>query len=278
MILFPNAKINIGLNIVEKRSDGFHNIETVFYPINLQDTLEIIKLKETEESLFTSYGISIPNHGANLCLKAYQLLKKDYRIPPVDIGLLKNIPIGAGLGGGSADAAFTLKLLNQLFELNLSIEKLEMYARKLGSDCAFFIQNKPVFASGKGDQFEEIDLSIQHYFIVLINPNIHISTAEAYANTRPVQTKKSIKELIKRPVNEWPQHIKNDFEDSVFPKYPAIAEIKNKLYCLGALYSSMSGSGSSVYGIFSSMPEIKKAFPDYFVWTGKFNEYKHGQT
>lgn len=267
MISFPNAKINIGLSIVEKRPDGFHNIETVFYPLQIQDTLEIIKLNETETPRFTSYGINIPGNGSNLCLRAYELLKKDYSLSTVDIRLLKNIPIGAGLGGGSADAAFALKLLNKLFELNLDAKQLESYARQIGSDCAFFIQNKPVFAKGKGDEFEEISLSFKDYSIVLINPNIHIGTAEAYANTKPEKPQKSVKELILLPVQEWRHYIKNDFEDSIFPNYPAIAEIKNKLYSLGALYSSMSGSGSSVYAIFSHMPEIKKEFPDYFVWT-----------
>ncbi|OFY99739.1 MAG: 4-(cytidine 5'-diphospho)-2-C-methyl-D-erythritol kinase [Bacteroidetes bacterium RIFCSPLOWO2_12_FULL_31_6] len=269
MLCFPNAKINIGLNIIEKRADCFHNLETVFYPIKLQDTLEIIKLSQNKETVFNSYGTPIPGNGSNLCIKAYELLKQDFNLCSVDIGLLKNIPIGAGLGGGSSDAAFTLKLLNELFELKLSIELLEKYARLLGSDCAFFIQNKAVFAFGKGEQFEEITLSLSNYFIVLVNPVIHIGTAEAYANTKPIKPKVSLKELILLPITEWKNNIKNDFEDSIFPNYPAIAEIKNKLYEMGALYSSMSGSGSSVYGIFSSIPELKNVFTDYFVWTGK---------
>ncbi len=268
MLSFPNAKINIGLTIVEKRKDGFHNIETVFYPIKLQDSLEIIKLSENKETVFNSYGNSIPGKGTNLCVKAYELLKQDFKLLPVDIGLLKNIPIGAGLGGGSSDAAFTLKLLNELFELNLSVESLENYARLLGSDCAFFIRNKTVFASGKGDQFEEIDLSLHNYVIVLVNPCIHIGTAEAYSNTIPKKPKTSLQDLISLPIEEWKNNIKNDFEESIFPNYPQIAEIKNNLYNLGALYSSMSGSGSSVYGIFSSIPELKNVFPHYFVWVG----------
>lgn len=271
MLCFPNAKINIGLNIVEKRQDGFHNIETIFYPIMLQDTLEIIQLSSEEKSSFCSYGNPIPGQGNNLCVKVYDLLKKDFQLPAVDIGLLKNIPIGAGLGGGSSDAAFTLKLLNQLFQLNLSNEQLKQYARQLGSDCAFFIENKVVFAKGKGDQFEMVDLCLHGYFIVLVNPGIHIGTAEAYAHTTPKQPNTSLKELIVLPIEQWAFYIKNDFEDSIFQTYPTIADIKNKLYQLGAIYSSMSGSGSSVYGIFRSLPILAKSFPNYSVWQGSLS-------
>src|SRR5688572_14534594 len=178
MIAFPNAKLNIGLNVTERRPDSFHNLESVFYPVQWCDALEILPAKETK---FTSSGIEIPGTiESNLCLKAYQLLKTDFELPPVKIHLHKNIPIGAGLGGGSSDAAFTLKLLNQLFELNIAEDKLEDYARKLGSDCAFFIRNKPVFAHEKGDVFEPIKLDLTGYNCVVVYPNLHITTAEAY--------------------------------------------------------------------------------------------------
>ncbi|MCB9361360.1 MAG: 4-(cytidine 5'-diphospho)-2-C-methyl-D-erythritol kinase [Flavobacteriales bacterium] len=250
MVLFPNAKINIGLNITEKRADGFHNIESIFYPIfDLYDVLEIVK---NDELKFTSTGIKIPGDKQNnLCLKAYYLLKQDFDISPVHIYLLKVIPIGAGLGGGSADAAFTLKGLNELFELNLMDDELMNYARKLGSDCAFFIKNKPVYAFNKGDEFEAVNLDLSTYKIKVEYPNIHIGTAEAYAGVSPKHSEKNIKELILAPIETWKNEIKNDFEDSVFTNYPAIKELKEKMYKEGALYASMTGSGSAVYGVFS---------------------------
>lgn len=249
MITFPNAKINIGLNIIEKRQDGFHNIESVFYPImDLFDVLEIIKSNELK---FTSSGITIPgNEADNLCLKAYHLIKADFDVKLVHIHLHKVIPIGAGLGGGSADAAFTLKLLNQLFELNITDDELINYARKLGSDCAFFIKNKPVYAYGKGDEFEEIDVDLSKYEIKIEYPNIHIGTSEAYAGVNPKPSNKNIKELIKLPIKDWKNNIKNDFEDSIFPNHPQIKALKEKFYDDGAVYASMTGSGSAVFGVF----------------------------
>ena len=249
MVLFPNAKINIGLNITEKRADGFHNIESIFYPIlDLYDVLEIVK---NDELKFTSTGIEIPgNEKDNLCLKAYHLLKQDFDISPVHIYLLKIIPIGAGLGGGSADAAFTLKGLNNLFELNLSDNDLIEYARKLGSDCAFFIQNKPVYAFNKGDEFEAIDLDLSTYEIKVEYPDIHIGTAEAYAGVSPKHSTKNIKELIITPIEIWKNEVKNDFEESIFSNHPAIKDLKEKMYNYGAVYASMTGSGSAVYGVF----------------------------
>jgi 4-diphosphocytidyl-2-C-methyl-D-erythritol kinase len=249
MITFPNAKINIGLNIIEKRQDGFHNIESVFYPImDLFDVLEIIKSNELK---FTSSGITIPgNEADNLCLKAYHLIKADFDVKLVHIHLHKVIPIGAGLGGGSADAAFTLKLLNQLFELNITDDELINYARKLGSDCAFFIKNKPVYAYGKGDEFEEIDVDLSKYEIKIEYPNIHIGTSEAYAGVNPKPSNKNIKELIKLPIKDWKNNIKNDFEYSIFPNHPQIKALKEKFYSDGAVYASMTGSGSAVFGVF----------------------------
>lgn len=255
MIVFPNAKINIGLNITEKRPDGYHNLETVFYPIKINDALEAITAPQLN---FTSSGISIPGEGANnLCIKAYELVKSDHELPPLNIHLHKHIPIGAGLGGGSADAAFFIKLLNQQFGLNLSVGTMQNYARQLGADCAFFIENKPVYAFEKGDQFEPVALDLGNYIIVLVMPPVHVSTADAYSGVQPGATTESLQELINLPVVQWKSRIKNDFEKSVIGKYPLIGEVKQLLYEAGALYASMSGSGASVFGIFETLPSLK---------------------
>ena len=258
MITYPNAKINLGLNIVEKRPDGYHNLETVFYPINLQDALEVNLLEGEEEFSLKVSGVPIEGEPENnLVVKAYRLLKKDYpEMPAIDIHMYKHIPTGAGLGGGSTDAAFMIKLLNEKFKLNLSIEKMEEYAAILGADCAFFIQNKPVFATGIGNIFEPIQLSLKGYYLVLVKPDIFVSTKDAFAHIIPTQPTQSLKEIIRMPVETWRATMKNDFEDSVFQKFPEIAAIKDKLYDLGAVYASMSGSGSSVYGIFREQVEF----------------------
>ena len=253
MISFANAKINIGLLITDKREDGYHNIETIFYPVKLYD---VVETRIQDEFSFQCHGITIPKDGINLCEKAYQLLKKDYNIPSVGIDLLKNIPIGAGLGGGSSDAAFVLKALNQLFELNLGIQQLETYALKLGADCPFFIQNKPVFASGIGADFEEVEFDLSSYYIVLINPGIHISTQEAYANVHAQSPSLDLKRAIRLPIQEWKYNIINDFELGIFQKYPIIEKLKNAFYEKGALYAAMSGSGSTVYGIFEKSTNL----------------------
>ncbi len=254
MVVFPNAKINIGLNVVEKREDGFHNIESIFYPVtNLFDVLEIVANSENQLE-FTSSGIEIPGDSkSNLCLKAYYLLKKDFEIPFVKIHLHKVIPIGAGLGGGSSDAAFMLKALNELFSLDINNEQLINYARKLGSDCAFFIENKPVYAFNKGDEFEQIELDLSDSFIKIECPDIHISTAEAYHHIVPKRSEQNLKELIKTPIRNWNSVITNDFEKSIFPHYKTIEELRNQFYTKGALYASMTGSGSAVYGIFEKL-------------------------
>ena len=269
MISFPNAKINLGLNITAKRPDGFHSIESCFYPVQWLDALEVTPAGNTN---FTSSGLSIPGESdSNLCLKVYQALQKDFDLPAVHIHLLKNIPIGAGLGGGSADAAFTIKSLNSLFCLNLSVAQMEDYLRPLGSDCAFFVNNKPVMAHEKGDQFSEINLSLKNYYIVLIYPELHISTKEAYSGVLPKRPEISIETILKKDIKEWKELLKNDFEDSLFPKYPVLKEIKETLYAEGALYASMTGSGSTVYGIFKEEKELKTTFPkDFKVWKGYF--------
>ena len=250
MVVFPNAKINIGLNVTEKREDGFHNIESVFYPVtDLYDVLEII---ESEELLFDSTGIGIPGElKSNLCLKAYSLIKSDFDIPFVKIHLHKVIPIGAGLGGGSSDAAFMLKALNELFVLGLTNSQLINYAQQLGSDCAFFIENKAAYAFNKGDELEGIALDLSNYDIKIEYPNIHIGTAEAYAGIILKQNEHNLKGLIQEPIVNWKNSIKNDFEDSIFPNHPSVKELKDEMYNRGALYASMTGSGSAVFGIFS---------------------------
>ena len=259
MILFPNAKINIGLNILSRREDGFHNLETIFYPLAIRDALEVV---EADQMKFTSSGLEIPGDAMdNLCLKAYYLLSKDYKLPPVHIHLHKNIPIGAGLGGGSADASFFIKLLNQKFELRMDTLQMEAYASKLGSDCAFFIQNKPAIAVDKGDQLQTIDLDLSIYFIMLVMPQVQVSTSDAYRGVRPATMASSLADFIKLPIEAWRVAIKNDFEPSVFLQYPIISEIKSKLYSAGALYACMSGSGSSVFGIFEKelkLPDLEQ--------------------
>lgn len=257
MITFPNAKINLGLNIVEKRPDGYHNLETIFYPINLQDALEVNRMENSQ----VPYKLRVSGTAIegtpeeNLVIKAYNLLREKYALAPVDIHLYKHIPMGAGLGGGSADCAFMIKVLNEKFRLGLSIEEMENYVARLGADCAFFIQNQPVFATGIGNVFERIRLSLANYKLVLVKPDISVSTKEAYAHIQPKHPEVSLKEIVQQPVETWASCMKNDFEDSVFQLYPEIAAIKDKMYDLGAVYASMSGSGSAVFGIFKEAIE-----------------------
>jgi len=255
MIIFPNAKINIGLNVINRREDGYHNLETIFYPIKINDVLEVI---EANELSFESAGLEIPGRMEdNLCVKGYNLLKKDFDLPPVKMFLYKRIPIGAGLGGGSADAAFFIRLLNQKFNLGMNDEQITGYARQLGADCAFFIKNKSVFAQGIGDELEPIALDLSQYTIALVMPPVHVSTAEAYRGVKPASPERSLKELIQLPVAEWKNNIKNDFELSVFKNHPAIRGVKAALYEAGAIYASMSGSGASIFGIFEEKPALE---------------------
>ncbi len=269
MIAFPTCKINIGLCITAKRPDGFHNLQSCFYPVEWGDVLEVIHTPETKLT-FTSSGLPIPGDPTqNLCIRAYELLRQDFDLPPVQIHLHKIVPIGAGLGGGSADAAFALKLLNEQFSLNLSGTQLEGYARLLGSDCAFFIQNRPLYCTEKGDVFSEITVDLSGYHIMLVYPNLAISTAEAYAGIQPRQPEIALYDQLLSPINTWQNSIHNDFEDSLFLKYPDLARIKNQLYETGAIYASMSGSGSTVYGIFNAPADVPNQFSTYCVWKGK---------
>ncbi len=272
MIVFPNAKINIGLYITHKRLDGYHNIETVFYPIPLCDVLEITINHNSNQVFFDNTGLQINgNPSDNLCVKAYQLLQKQFHLQGVDMVLYKKIPMGAGLGGGSSNAAFVLKLTNTLFNLNLSNNQLAELASQLGSDCAFFVYNEPMLAHGRGDELSPITINLKNYFLVVVKPPIHVSTAEAYQLISPKTPAFNLAEVIKQPVENWHQLIANDFEEPIFKKYPQIADIKNRLYQLGAVYASMSGSGSSVFGLFNSQIDIENKFPDSFVFMSKLS-------
>jgi len=265
MICFPNAKINLGLHILSKRADGYHNIETVFYPVNLCDALEIVPA-ENGKTTFSQTGISVDGRPEdNLVMKAFNLLKKDFDLPEISIYLRKQIPFGAGLGGGSSDAAFIIKLLNDFAGLKLSVEQMEDYAGRIGADCPFFIQNKPVLAEGTGTVFSPVDISLQGYYLAIVKPSVSVSTKEAYAQVKPKQPAVSLKEIIRLPIREWKNHLVNDFEPGVFSIYPEIKKIKQRLYAEGAIYANMSGSGSAVFGIFEESVRLEwdeKIYPN----------------
>lgn len=252
MISFPNAKINLGLTITGKRADGFHNLETVFYPINWSDGLEFV---ESEEFKFTTSGILLSGDPeANLVVKAYRLLQRDFRLPALSIHLHKVIPFGAGLGGGSSDAVSMLLMLNNEFKLGLSTDDLVRYAGCLGSDCPFFVINEPVFATGRGEIMQPVNIRLNDMFILLVKPPIEVSTAKAFQFVVPKKPAISLPDLLKLPVSEWRNVVGNQFEDSVFQQYPEIGHVRQKLYDLGAVYASMSGSGSCVFGLFKNTP------------------------
>lgn len=270
MLCFPNAKINVGLNIVEKRTDGFHNIETVFYPVPFCDVLEITQGKKSPQISLTISGINIKGtKDDNLCIRAFRLLQKEFDLPPVHMHLHKMIPAGAGLGGGSSDAAFTLKLLNGLFDLKLDDTKLRNFAVVLGSDCAFFIENTPCLATGRGEQLESVSHFLHGYSIVIVIPPVHISTTEAYSEVRLHKSGNTLEEISILNIKTWKETVVNQFEETIFRKHPSLAKIKQHLYDLGAVYASMSGSGSAIYGIFTELPNMKKLFGNCFVWKGK---------
>ena len=265
MICFPNAKINIGLRVIEKRSDGFHNIETVFYPIHgLYDCLEFFESKELQ---FENTGLVIDaSIEKNLCVKAWRILNEKYSIPSIRMHLHKNIPFGAGLGGGSADAAFLLVALNTYFSLGLQIQELEQLALQLGSDCPFFIQNTPIFAEGRGEIFTKCTVDLKNYYIVLANPAIHVSTAEAYGGVIPYTRANTLLQDFPNSITHWKGIIENDFEKSVFKTHPKIEELKYYFYSIGALYAAMSGSGSTVFAIFEQEPCVAEHIP--IIWKG----------
>lgn len=263
MILFPNAKINLGLDILRKRPDGYHDIETVMYPVPWCDILEIVPAKGTDTTLtITGREINCPVE-KNLVMKAYRALAELAPLPPVDIYLRKIIPDGAGLGGGSADAASTLRGLNELFQLGYSDEQLAEVASQLGADCPFFIYNKPMLCTGTGTDMTPFGLSLAGKWIAIVKPEVSVPTAKAYSRTHPAIPNTHVTEILTSPIGDWQGKLKNDFEPSVFPEYPAIAIVKEKLMEKGAVYTAMSGSGSAVYGIFGHDILSEDLSPDF---------------
>lgn len=273
MIYFSNAKINIGLQVTGKRPDGYHNIETVFYPVDLSDILEITPLPgDPNHYTFLNTGNRIDAKPSdNLCIRAWEELSKIRSLPAVSIHLHKVIPSGAGFGGGSSNAAYLLRALNDMFELEIDIHELEVLAGRLGSDCPFFIHNKPLFAKGRGDVFEPVNIDLSGTRILIVHPGIPVSSAWAYAGIKISPQRKSLKKIIDSDPGDWQDKIVNDFEERVFEVYPAIRLIKEKMLARGAFYSSMTGSGSAVYGLFENEPDtawFKKEYPEMFVWDG----------
>jgi 4-diphosphocytidyl-2-C-methyl-D-erythritol kinase len=264
MVVFPNAKINLGLRITSKRADGFHNLDTVFYPLPFTDALEIISQSTPSETpvIFSSTGLVIPGDTqSNLCLKAYHLLKNKFpELPAIQMHLHKNIPMGAGLGGGSSDGAFTLKLLNEKFKLNIPDDELLELALTLGSDSPFFIKNTPVHATGRGEIMQPTSVDLSNKKIALVLPGIHVSTALAFKGCPISSSIETCDSITKQPVETWKDQLINDFEQTVFPNYPALATIKEQLYDAGAIYASMTGTGSTVYGIFNELPDLEGVF------------------
>jgi 4-diphosphocytidyl-2-C-methyl-D-erythritol kinase len=295
MIAFPNCKINLGLRILNKREDGYHNLETIFYPVGWKDVVEVVRRDDGRQTIdhsnasnlqpttynselsFTSTGLEVKGDAQNnLCIKAYQLLKKDFpSLPPIEMHLHKTIPMGAGLGGGSADGAFTLKLLNDKFQLGLSTEQLIAYALQLGSDCPFFILNKPCYATGRGEILEPVELDLIAYQFVLVNPGIHVNTGWAFSQVADHKvsghlewpdTYANLRTIIQQPIHTWKEQLINDFEAPVCKAHPEIASIKNGLYNAGALYASMTGSGSTVFGIFEKNKKPQLNFSDDYTF------------
>lgn len=272
MIVFPNCKINLGLNITRKRSDGYHDLETVFYPVPFTDVLEIAENRNPDSGKsigesFTTSGIPVKgNLLSNICLKAYRMLKEDFRsMPHIVMHLHKAIPSGAGLGGGSGDGTFALQVLNKLFNLKISQEKMLEYAARLGSDCPFFVYNKACLATGRGEMLEPVELDLSDYRIMVVFPGVSIYTGGAFGKLTPAEPAKPIREIIKEPVEEWKDQLTNDFEKIVFPDHPEIAAIKDELYKQGAVYASMTGSGSSVYGLFDKTATPDIPFPKEYL-------------
>lgn len=275
MLLLPNCKINIGLNIVSKRSDGYHNLETVFFPIPLRDNLEFKEI-ENEDVPYRLVSGGVPIEGKpedNLIVKVYLDMKAEFNLPALELSLYKNIPMGAGLGGGSSDAAAIMKGLNEAYDLQLSTEDMEKRLAKFGADCPFFVRNKPAYATGIGDELTNCNVSLKDKFIVLVKPDVFVSTKEAYAHVTPKAPAIPLAEAIESPIETWKEQIVNDFEQSVFPFHPELPAIKQTLYDMGAVYASMSGSGSTMYGIFNRpTPEANEVFDKCFVYTKKLIE------
>ncbi len=271
MLCFPNAKINIGLNIIEQRPDKFHNIETFYYPVSLSDILEIIVSENNDEPKVTLKITGMKIDGKieeNLCYRAYKILSEDFPLPSVKIILHKIIPSGSGLGGGSSDGGYTMTLLNKMFQLGLGSEELVRYAEKLGCDCPFFIDNKPAIGIEKGNRLKNINVNLRGCYLVIAKPNVTVSTAEAYSGIIPFQPESQIRDLIKLPISQWKNNIVNDFEKTIFKNHPEIKGIKDIMYNKGAIYTSMTGSGSAVFGIFENEISLKDTFNNMFYWSG----------
>ncbi|MBR1402164.1 MAG: 4-(cytidine 5'-diphospho)-2-C-methyl-D-erythritol kinase [Prevotella sp.] len=267
MKIRPCAKINLGLNIVSKRADGYHDLETVFYPVGIYDEIEINETDSDNGCSLEITGQEIEGDvEKNLVVKAYRLLSGIHPLPPVHITLNKQIPMQAGMGGGSADCAFTIRLLNEMFHLGMSVAEMEGYATRLGADCPFFITAKPSYAEGIGELLSPVDLDLSRYFIAIVKPPVAISTREAFAGIKVKRPQKCCRDIVQLPVGQWKDLLFNDFEESIIPQYPVIADIKKALYDEGALYAAMSGSGSAVFGIYEQNPEsLKSLFPDCYV-------------
>lgn len=270
MIIFPNAKINLGLNIVAKRADGYHDLETVFYPIPIHDRLEVTLSDKSFPSgkpyLLTTSGVQVDGDDEyNLVVRAYMRLRSEYTLPNVIIDLTKNIPTGAGMGGGSSDCAYMIRLLNTMCHIQMTPQQMEQTAAQLGADCAFFVQATPAYATGIGNVLSPVNLSLKGYKIVVVKPDIHVSTAEAFAHITPHYPVKHVFDIVKQPIETWKTELVNDFEDSIFANHPEIKEIKEKLYGQGAIYAVMSGSGSSVIGLFRDVnPKMEESFRGMF--------------
>ncbi|MBL7110813.1 MAG: 4-(cytidine 5'-diphospho)-2-C-methyl-D-erythritol kinase [Bacteroidales bacterium] len=265
MLFFPNAKINIGLNVIRRRDDGYHDIETLMYPIGMRDAMEFIENKDSNQHLFTYSGIQLPGD-EDLCAGLIERLTGKVKIPPLEVHLHKNIPPGAGLGGGSADVVFFLKKLVDFFNLPLDFNKQFEIASETGSDCPFFLFNRPMIATGRGELLSEAKVNLKGCYLLLVMPGIHISTQQAFSAIKPNGRENLIANRYHLPVEEWKDNLVNQFEEALFPQYPVLQEIKNTLYSMGAVYASMTGSGSGIYGIFREVVKVPENFSEYITF------------
>jgi 4-diphosphocytidyl-2-C-methyl-D-erythritol kinase len=270
MILYPPAKINLGLYVTGRRNDGFHDIETLFYPIGLTDIIEFLPDGDLQEDVLTISGLEIPQSPqGNLILKACELMRAKFHLPFLKIHLHKRIPMGAGLGGGSSDGSFMLRGLADLLEDDVPISLMQTMALQMGSDCPIFLQDKPMIGKGRGEVLEEVSIDLSGHYLALFNPGIHVSTSIAFSKVTIAHPEKPLKELVAQPLAKWKGTLRNGFEDSVFRAYPEIKRLKTEIYSAGAIYSSMTGSGSAVYGIFDSKPVFDAMLKKSIVWQGK---------
>ena len=275
MITFPVAKINLGLNVVEKRADGYHNLQTVFYPVPIMDALEIVPMSDGFPS-DVDCDLKVTNitidgdEQRNLVVRAYQLLKADYpNLPRVHAHLWKGIPTQAGMGGGSSDCGYMIRLLNETFDMGLSSEQMQQYAARLGADCAFFIESRACYAEGIGERLQPIDLDLSGWHIGVVRPDIPVPTKEAFSRIHPHYPALNCRDVVKQPVETWRDRLTNDFEESVFVLHPEIGAVKEQLYKMGATYAAMSGSGSALFGLFKDEPDaLRQTFPDMFTFSG----------